>query len=42
MPLMRFMGIPGTTRASFSVFNGRDDIQSLIEGVEYAKRTFRI
>lgn len=35
-PLMHRFGIPGTTRASFSVYNTKDEIDSLITGLKKA------
>jgi cysteine desulfurase/selenocysteine lyase len=35
-PLMERFGIPGTTRASFAVYNTRDEIDTLIAGVQKA------
>jgi len=37
MPLMERLGVPGTVRASFSLYNGRHDVDSLLQGVEKAK-----
>lgn len=37
-PLMDRFGIPGTCRASFAVYNNRDDIDRLISAVERAKK----
>ena len=39
MPLMDHFGIPGTVRASFSVYNSRDDIDALFRGLDKV-RTF--
>lgn len=39
-PLMKALGVTATTRASFYVYNTIDDIDRLIEGVEYAQRVF--
>jgi len=36
-PLMKRLGISGTVRASFSVFNNLADVDALIKGVEKAK-----
>ena len=36
MPLMTRLGIPGTVRASFSLYNNQDDVDALINGVEKA------
>ncbi len=39
-PLMRRFGLTATTRASVYIYNGRDDIDALAEGLEKVKRTF--
>lgn len=36
-PLMRALGVPGTVRASFSIYNDTDDVDRLIEGVRKAR-----
>lgn len=36
-PLMRRMNVPGTVRASFSVYNNEADIEQLIQGLKKAK-----
>ncbi|WP_418264382.1 aminotransferase class V-fold PLP-dependent enzyme [Flavobacterium faecale] len=36
-PIMNFFGIPGTIRASFSFYNTKEEIDSLVEGVKRAK-----
>ncbi len=36
-PIMDFYGIPGTVRASFSFYNTKEEIDTLVEGVEKAK-----
>ena len=41
-PLMRVLGVPATARASFSVYNGRDDVDRLVEALETAKRVFGV
>lgn len=33
-PIMRHFGIPGTVRASFAIFNSKQEIDQLIEGVK--------
>ena len=33
-PIMRHFGIPGTVRASFAIFNSKEEIDQLIEGVK--------
>ncbi len=39
-PLMRLLGVPATTRASFAVHNARDDIDRLIEGLARVRAVF--
>jgi len=39
-PLMEFLNLPATTRASFYVYNDRDDVDALIAGLENAGRYF--
>lgn len=34
MPLMQRLGIPGTVRASFCLYNSEDDVERLISGIE--------
>jgi cysteine desulfurase/selenocysteine lyase len=41
-PLMRHLGVAATARASFSVYNGRDDVDRLVEALEAAKRVFGV
>lgn len=36
-PLMKFLGIPGTVRASFAMYNTKDEADLLIRGVQKAK-----
>lgn len=36
MPLMKRLGIPGTVRASFSLYNNEADVDALLAGVEKA------
>lgn len=38
MPLMERFSIPGTIRASLAVYNGEDDVDQLISGLNKAKR----
>ncbi len=40
-PLMRSLGVSATARASFSVYNTRDDVDRLIDGIGYVKKIFR-
>jgi cysteine desulfurase/selenocysteine lyase len=39
-PLMAYYGIPGTARASYSIYNTRDDVDALFEGIRKAKALF--
>lgn len=41
-PLMKRMGMDNTARASFYIYNTKDEIDSLIEGIEKAKRIFQV
>jgi cysteine desulfurase/selenocysteine lyase len=36
MPLMERLGIPGTIRASFALYNSATDVERLVAGVEKA------
>lgn len=37
-PIMRKLGIPGTVRASFAIFNTKEEIDQLVDGVKLAIR----
>ena len=39
-PLMAYYGIPGTARASYSIYNTRDDVDALFEGIRKARALF--
>ena len=41
-PLMRWLDVPATSRASFHVYNSYDDIDALKAGLEKAGRIFRV
>jgi cysteine desulfurase/selenocysteine lyase len=41
-PIVRRFGVPATTRATFYLYNGTDDIDALVAGVEHAKRFFGV
>ena len=41
-PLMRRLGVPATTRASFAVHNSAADVGRLIEGLGHVRRTLRL
>lgn len=42
MPLMNKLGITGTCRASFGIYNGKEDVDALVEAIEKAKRTLKL
>lgn len=42
LPLMQALGIYGTARASLYLYNTREDINKLMEGIEEVKKTFKI
>ena len=37
-PLMRFLGVPATARASFALYNRPDDLDTLVEAIHWARR----
>lgn len=39
-PLMHALGVTATTRASFYVYNTREDVDRLVEAIHYASRVF--
>ena len=39
-PLMEVLGVDATARASFAVYNGPQDIEALVKGVERVTRIF--
>ncbi len=39
-PLMRRFGLTATARASFYIYNDRDDVDSFLDGLRYARRYF--
>jgi len=41
-PLMRRLGVPATTRASFAVHNTREEVDRLIDGLHEARRIFEL
>ncbi|HEX5634820.1 MAG TPA: cysteine desulfurase, partial [Gemmatimonadales bacterium] len=40
MPLMQRVGIAGTARASFALYNTRSDVEALVAGIAKARRLF--
>lgn len=41
-PLMRHLGVPATARASFHVYNGREDVDKLVNALHEARRIFEL
>ncbi len=41
-PLMRRLGVPATARASFHVYNGRDDVDRLVDALHSARKVFQL
>ncbi|MDZ4862316.1 MAG: SufS family cysteine desulfurase [Gemmatimonadota bacterium] len=39
-PLMRRLGVPGTVRASFGLYNTRNEVDALIEGLREVRQVF--
>ena len=39
-PLMKFFDIPGTVRASFALYNTREDVDALVSGIQKIKQLF--
>lgn len=40
MPVMEFLGLPATTRASLSFYNTREEVDTLIKGIHKVKQVF--
>jgi cysteine desulfurase/selenocysteine lyase len=41
-PLMREMGVPATARASFHVYNSRQDVDKLVDALHMARKVFEL
>ena len=41
-PLMRVLGVPATTRASFYLYNNIEDVDALVESLARAEKFFAI
>ena len=39
-PVMDFYDIPATARASFAIYNTKEDVDKLIKGIEKTKEVF--
>jgi cysteine desulfurase/selenocysteine lyase len=40
MPLLSRFGTTSTCRASFALYNGKDDVDALVDGIERAQKFF--
>jgi len=40
MPLLTRFGVTSTCRASLGLYNGRDDVDALVDGIERAQKFF--
>ena len=40
MPIMTRFGVPGTARASFALYNTREEVDALVAGIERVRRMF--
>lgn len=40
-PLMHHFGIEGTVRASFGIYNTKEDVDSLVEGIKHVMKMFK-
>jgi len=41
-PVMDFFGVPATARASFALYNGRDDVDALVEALGRVRQVFAV
>jgi cysteine desulfurase / selenocysteine lyase len=41
MPVMERFGVAGTARASFALYNAREDVDALVAGIHRVRRMFR-
>ena len=39
-PVMERFGVPATVRASFALYNTRDDVDALVRGLEQVRKVF--
>ncbi len=39
-PVMQWLGVPATARASFYIYNNEEDVDRLVAGIETAKEFF--
>jgi cysteine desulfurase/selenocysteine lyase len=41
-PLMRVLGVPATTRASFYLYNTNEEVDALVRALEKARQMFKV
>lgn len=39
-PLMDYLGVPATARASFGIYSGAEDVEALVKGIERVRKIF--
>jgi cysteine desulfurase / selenocysteine lyase len=39
-PLMDYLGVPATARASFGIYNDENDVAALVRGIDRVQRIF--
>jgi cysteine desulfurase / selenocysteine lyase len=39
-PLMEYLGVPATARASYGIYNDESDVAALVRGIERVQRIF--
>jgi cysteine desulfurase/selenocysteine lyase len=42
MPLHRLIGVPATVRASLALYNSRDDVDRLVDALQFARQRLRL
>ena len=41
MPLISTLGVPATVRMSFAIYNSKEDVDFLVDGLKSIQRKFR-
>ena len=41
-PLMRRLGVPASSRASFAIHSAREDVDRLVDGLHHVRKVFRL
>jgi len=42
MPLHERLGVTATTRASFAAYNTMDDVEALVDAIQFARQKLRL